>query len=133
MCGKNLEFIFLTSLSTGSPPRVREKLRIKALISFGNGITPACAGKTLAMQAHDFYRWDHPRVCGKNFPTIISGKSLTGSPPRVREKLKDPCSSYSLLRDHPRVCGKNLHYHNILSMKAGSPPRVREKLLLFLP
>ena len=70
----------------GSPPRVREKLTLKSPACWLTGITPACAGKT------DSIAWalggnrDHPRVCGKNVSPVDCMSSMSGSPPRVREK-----------------------------------------------
>ena len=90
---------------------------------------------------------DHPRVCGKNRNLQCIGVYTMGSPPRVREKLKDPstrmqwnritpaCAGKTYInrdlpverRDHPRVCGKNFGKAMIGLLSVGSPPRVREK------
>ena len=87
-------------------------------------------------------------MCGKNDATWLNFDNVSGSPPRVREKLipKKPetledritpaCAGKTRLnartssqyRDHPRVCGKNLNGDIIAMPYPGSPPRVREKL-----
>ena len=74
--------------------------------------------------------------------------NVTGSPPRVREKLPagqflwtktgitpacagktDQVETWDRgRRDHPRVCGKNSIKLSTPSRLMGSPPRVREKL-----
>ena len=49
----------------GSPPRVRGKVALFAVIGHHVGITPACAGKSpCSYQAQALPR-DHPRVCGE--------------------------------------------------------------------
>ena len=150
MCGKN-PFPALSLFPTsGSPPRVREKLITHLLNAVRLRITPACAGKTLPWSASGLLPGDHPRVCGKNFIVCCFSKSALGSPPRVREKLKQLLQKRLLIRitpacagktvrrqclthklqDHPRVCGKNFFYNRWLWFLLGSPPRVREKHLI---
>ena len=73
----------------GSPPRVREKLSAVTEIPLISGITPACAGKTLALSCVRLPTRDHPRVCGKNEDPLTGLPFEVGSPPRVREKLLD--------------------------------------------
>ena len=65
---------------------MREKLGYKGLVRTYNGITPACAGKTLALVPLLQKSQDHPRVCGKNDKMESLESSMLGSPPRVREK-----------------------------------------------
>ena len=87
-------------------------------------------------------------MCGKNIKDMWESLTVTGSPPRVREKLFpiNVCSfcdritpacagktryqrAAPLTRwDHPRVCGKNAKGIGDGLKSAGSPPRVREKL-----
>ena len=147
MCGKNGHGSLYFCHVLGSPPRVREKL---CHICFFLGIvriTPACAGKTRYIQSSVWFGQDHPRVCGKNFKVDQTDHSVTGSPPRVREKQVDIVSchfingitpacagkTYNLdsrdcySRDHPRVCGKNTDESEPLETAMGSPPHVREK------
>ena len=73
----------------GSPPRVREERACRA----PHLLTPQ----------------DHPRVCGKNFPSDILSAVTSGSPPRVREEHNRRPARCYLSRDHPRVCGKNIY------------------------
>ena len=66
VCGKNQAAPGLAQLAPGSPPRVREKRQESRCIVCQRGITPACAGKTLAPAPLLQKCQDHPRVCGKN-------------------------------------------------------------------
>ena len=152
MCGKNRVEITTTNGTAGSPPRVREKLSPTLAHSIKSRITPACAGKTEILTIHSTFKRDHPRVCGKNSGVGLSGCCVSGSPPRVREKLKQrtdkiepigitpACAGKTLVlvrslpkyRDHPRVCGKNQWESYTAKTERGSPPRVREKPNAFL-
>ena len=127
MCGKNIQKLTKTQGMWGSPPRVREKLKDPSTRMQWNRITPACAGKTPLSQCWFSWKWDHPRVCGKNVSCSLSRSNKGGSPPRVREKPLPSISSFSFTgitpacagktlrmarkarwrEDHPRVCGKN--------------------------
>ena len=86
VCGKNEKEGVTIDFGLGSPPRVREKHAIQPKWTHFNGITPACAGKTLSSYSHRGLCWDHPRVCGKNLLRMVIVVSMVGSPPRVREK-----------------------------------------------
>ena len=50
------------------------------------GITPAYAGKRLALQAFDFGKWDHPRLCGEKITSLDLTATPVGSPPPMRGK-----------------------------------------------
>ena len=53
------------------------------------GITPTHAGRICGQHYHAGRRWDHPRACGKNENKIKLSRMQTGSPPRMREELRD--------------------------------------------
>ena len=111
------------------------------------GITPACAGKSLRCHLRSAVRWDHPRVCGEKWEEELSSRLEEGSPPRVRGKGVD--RKIALLRygitpacagkrtgaeacggcswDHPRVCGEKFIHSSLRYGRLGSPPRVRGK------
>ena len=147
VCGKNTAIRRLCKGGGGSPPRVREE-HIAALPPRRfQGITPACAGRTLTQCGACGRSQDHPRVCGKNDLSLgLIDKSI-GSPPRVREELPPSCLLplvlritpacagrtlrdcllVLMIRDHPRVCGKNRMIHRIRGLWRGSPPRVWEE------
>ena len=69
MCGEQYLKSLRHPFGTGSPPRVRGTGSGENKIHKGAGITPACAGNSLAMSMKDVCIQDHPRVCGEQ-PTI---------------------------------------------------------------
>ena len=111
-------------------------------------ITPADAGKTGFVSGKLGYFQDHPRGCGENCFRVHPASSCTGSPPRMRGKLRGACrdamlrgitpadagktkhaaNRVNLLRDHPRGCGENQPSCPKPLPLLGSPPRMRGKL-----
>ena len=150
MCGKDAVFWSTSSFCQGSPPRVRERPRKYTCRQQAQGITPACAGKTLEAMGVSHLWEDHPRVCGKDARFFSLASETLGSPPRVRERqfgifncfgvnrITPACAGKTELtnshiftvQDHPRVCGKDLKVRLKLRRLRGSPPRVRERLSL---
>ena len=131
----------------GSPPRMRGKVAGNLEQGRVVGITPAYAGKRLSRPAGFAETRDHPRVCGEKSGTWAFIRSTTGSPPRMRGKVKG-CGFLALAvritpayagkrgsgslprscrRDHPRVCGEKVLLYSGLLYPLGSPPRVRGK------
>ena len=137
--------------STGSPPRVRGKEDLVILNGRSDGITPACAGKSVLLQSGSVVNGDHPRVCGEKGGGGDASRDELGSPPRVRGKVErltnekhlpgitPACAGKSssvrttsaVRWDHPRVCGEKLMLCHRLRPGRGSPPRVRGKGLCF--
>ena len=111
-------------------------------------ITPAYAGKRVAVESRSACVQDHPRVCGKKHCPRKKRLSWTESPPRMRGKgsssfmaftcagITPACAGKSKLlivhgqqlRDHPRVCGEKDAAFPAFSTYWGSPPRVRGKV-----
>ena len=69
-CGENIYQNLLSFRPPGSPPQVRGKLTPAAVDQYGNGITPAGAGKTLLRLSRGRLPGDHPRRCGENCPHV---------------------------------------------------------------
>ena len=67
MCGKDAMIHCDNIRCKGSPPHVRERLRLQAVQLLKCRITPACAGKTKHSLMPDYDGQDHPRMCGKDF------------------------------------------------------------------
>ena len=131
----------------GSPPRVRGKGPVAAVVLSHEGITPACAGKRQRHFGNSGQKRDHPRVCGEKSHRLSSVLTAPGSPPRVRGKachcsvlipvkgITPECAGKSLrgmIRprlewDHPRVCGEKDAIQKQTLQDQGSPPRVRGK------
>ena len=88
MCGKDLMTSEILSGISGSPPHVRERPISASNDKGQHGITPACAGKTLADNDKEIALQDHPRMCGKDFRRQKSCLYGRGSPPHVRERLR---------------------------------------------
>ena len=85
-CGKNALVVLLLVPLLGSPPRMREELRIKGGSKNCTGITPAHAGRISIAAAMAVSIEDHPRACGKNLQRLKSNRTTPGSPPRMREE-----------------------------------------------
>ncbi len=137
-----------SGMRRGSPPRVRGKRQVRRGVHREGRITPACAGKTVAMRSAFVGCTDHPRVCGENRLYQRQIVRNDGSPPRVRGKQRMeghilqsgritpacagktalPCICISAHSDHPRVCGENFFNSPLWYSIIGSPPRVRGKL-----
>ena len=64
MCGDHRYYILCEDCEEGSPPHVRGPLFYFRLLSRYSGITPACAGTTLAKGRLTAVSGDHPRMCG---------------------------------------------------------------------
>ena len=132
---------------------MRERQRALVVLRTYSRITPAYAGKTSARSFALALRWDHPRVCGKDSLNPSCRHAISGSPPRMRERLEGGVKAYGveritpayagktvnlhvvhyIVRDHPRVCGKDSHGFLLFCVVWGSPPRMRERLLTRLP
>ena len=65
MCGEKLGSVKKNVARLGSPPHVRGKVHLAATPRLNTGITPACAGKRLAIIRHLPLLQDHPRMCGE--------------------------------------------------------------------
>ena len=88
VCGEKPFRGWTTQRGIGSPPRVRGKVFCSVARSGTFAITPACAGKSKP-RFSTRERWeDHPRVCGEKSMISQVTPSGTGSPPRVRGKVR---------------------------------------------
>ena len=114
---------------------------------FACRITPAYAGKRKTARPFPGAAWDHPRLCGEKYVTIISVKAQAGSPPPMRGKV--PKNVYrarstritpayagkrstskpkrSPQQDHPRLCGEKPVFTAAKRRCVGSPPPMRGK------
>ena len=126
---------------------MRGKVNEKPVHFLFQGITPACAGKSVASTWGNALTRDHPRVCGEKLIQTAAGLAAWGSPPRVRGKESKPAKRWESVRitpacagkrrrtgcgqcragDHPRVCGEKMAMHPSARKLPGSPPRVRGK------
>ena len=126
VCGEKGAFCCRVPMIWGSPPRMRGKAVYNRIIQLRVGITPAYAGKSYNHIENTAAMKDHPRVCGEKASAAGSPLAVSGSPPRMRGKVRPyekqrnrygitpayagksqpPQSPQSESRDHPRVCGE---------------------------
>ena len=148
MCGEKPVEHGTPRPAKGSPPRMRGKECLLGSTPNPFGITPACAGKSHPGGSRKLLQRDHPRVCGEKKVAMLLQAAVSGSPPRMRGKVKDALldcpqrgitPAYAgkshlrkpyceLPRDHPRVCGEKASNSPIRDFLMGSPPRMRGKV-----
>ena len=126
-------------------------MRGKEFLAFGYlvaaRITPAYAGKSRLLTFTSCIRWDHPRLCGEKWLTVLQQLSMTGSPPPMRGKVRSDLIFLGMMRitpayagkrknffvlsqierDHPRLCGEKSHPLERAVYRQGSPPPMRGK------
>ena len=137
----------------GSSPRVRGKLFHVCRERGGQGLIPACAGKTSLRRCRVPFPRAHPRVCGENTRSRWRQNLPWGSSPRVRGKrtlhqakdrptgLIPACAGKTNTSSgkrpsnwaHPRVCGENWTVVCVFVFCVGSSPRVRGKPATLCP
>ena len=88
VCGEKYSTTYAFFSAPGSPPRVRGKVVTLGIYGVTNGITPACAGKSIAGFRILEPCKDHPRVCGEKLQERLEYIFAEGSPPRVRGKAR---------------------------------------------
>ena len=108
VCGEKNVYYDLGQPKPGSPPRVRGKGAVRGWLRATEGITPACAGKSLNRFSNHILVWDHPRVCGEKKKVCQTGYERMGSPPRVRGKAQRMRRKWWRQRITPACAGKRL-------------------------
>ena len=109
VCGEKVPKKPCQSDRRGSPPRVRGKDSRTMGYGGSEGITPACAGKSIFHMELTLLFGDHPRVCGEKHCPRKKRLSRTGSPPRVRGKGIVHVFVPKKLRITPACAGKSYH------------------------
>ena len=127
---------------------MRGKAKHTHAFQFRHRITPACAGKRLCLTCVLAILWDHPRMCGEKGLSTFWSRNHSGSPPRMRGKVRAQCVQRDCVgitpayagkrdlfpagktapRDHPRMCGEKPAAGICLLCQKGSPPHVRGKV-----
>ena len=111
----------------GSPPHARGKDHLVAHQLVHAGITPACAGKSAALDPRSRQSWGHPRMRGEKVAENIKNGVDLGSPPHARGKV---CANgFPPVRrmDHPRIRGEKALCQEATCPWVGSPPHTRGK------
>ena len=86
ICGEKLLLSPVSRARSGSPPRMRGKVKGIKLFLRCAGITPAYAGKSRRFVIYIHNLGDHPRVCGEKGSRLTKVPFWSGSPPRMRGK-----------------------------------------------
>ncbi len=133
----------------GSPPPMRGKEQRTGRCAGSIRITPAYAGKSVAVAVLHFVQRDHPRLCGEKKKGGFCLCKVLGSPPPMRGKVRfqmrwrvwsriTPAyagKSIEFLnlnlkeQDHPRLCGEKFLLLVRIPIPLGSPPPMRGKVL----
>ena len=108
VCGEKYARNGILFTLRGSPPRVRGKVCMTTLWTSQNGITPACAGKSITAVLPSQIARDHPRVCGEKQWKTCRELLSQGSPPRVRGKACHSCRDDIACGITPACAGKRL-------------------------
>ena len=129
----------------GSSPRVRGAVAAEHVVVGDAGIIPARAGSRWNPSRASTSRWDHPRACGEQTPSLRTSRRRRGSSPRVRGadfllqharallgiiparagSRRETPRSPSTAWDHPRACGEQAAGPLLVYELRGSSPRVR--------
>ena len=153
VCGADTPALTSAITRPGSPPRVRSRLQPDVRQRMGRGITSACAEQTAGGGHRGRPERDHLRVCGADIWLSSPLTRATGSPPRVRSRLRvtdcddvipgitSACAEQTPVissvwcprRDHLRVCGADARRPIARPWQGGSPPRVRSRRKRFIP
>ena len=86
------------------------------------GITPACAGKSIIEATSRALNEDHPRVCGEKRRMLKQTAKRPGSPPAYAGKSRKNGSYGGGKKDHPRMCGEKVLYSFGLKQVSGITP-----------
>ena len=127
MCGEKAAAAAPAHNQSGSPPRMRGKVRMTLMPPMCGRITPACAGKRKRDCSDGLERKDHPRVCGEKSGTTWRSAMHGGITPACAGKSTCQDVVFEVAWDHPRVCGEKSLKGVTLTAPVGSPPRVRGK------
>ena len=111
----------------GTSPRARGKHRLVIRWSMRSRNIPACAGKTICIQGDSHTRAEHPRVRGENGVGGFPYRSLFGTSPRARGKLRSDPATENDLRNIPACAGKTTGPSSKLAALTGTSPRARGK------
>ena len=105
-CGENCSTPPMRTKCSGSPPRMRGKRKNGKSGAIYRRITPAHAGKTLWSLRRSRAPKDHPRACGENRALSEPDFLISGSPPRMRGKLRPHMVKLHRARITPAHAGK---------------------------
>ena len=146
-CGEKIGESLNLSLSAGSPPHMRGKVKAVRCNIERFRITTTHAGKSQNTVLISILTADHPRTCGEKLTKNQNSVTHLGSPPHMRGKAElltiltfclriTPAHAGKsrqksvvgkLSTDHPRTCGKKEKPLPEPIWLGGSPPHMRGK------
>ena len=91
----------------------------------GEGITPACAGKTAIWMTCLTGCRDHPRMRGEDAGSLREASPRGRITPACAGKTRRSDTEGPIGRDHPRMRGKDSFILDWLLKHDGSPPHAR--------
>ena len=106
MRGEDNLFKDLGLPSRGSPPHARGRPRCPDDEIRCHGITPACAGKTIAASLSERPPGDHPRMRGEDLSIAPETTWRIGSPPHARGRRRPARRNHPRARITPACAGK---------------------------
>ena len=106
VCGEKLADEYPEQAARGSPPRMRGKAGKSCIFCPSTGITPAYAGKSVALGQFRGFVEDHPRVCGEKPVKSVTSAVGAGITPAYAGKRCVYRGELIQGQDHPRVCGE---------------------------
>ena len=95
----------------GSPPHARGRRRPPHAQNVARRITPACAGKTPAVDRPRHPEQDHPRMRGEDKSSRKRRFAMSGSPPHARGRRGLFVHNPTRVPDHPRMRGEDRGVH----------------------
>ena len=128
VCGEKSPLFLIAAQGLGSPLRMRGKGFIAHSDFQPFRITPAYAGKSTQGNKRHKWRMDHPCVCGEKVLKRAITKQGTGSPLRMRGKVKSSIGSIMSERITPAYAGKSDGGLGCLAVRQDHPCVCGEKI-----
>ena len=91
----------------GSPPPARGEAALGCCGKNEQGITPACAGRSLHADGAVRRKWDHPRLRGEKVLRGLRNFALIGSPPPARGEVNTLLSPQAYPGITPACAGRS--------------------------
>ena len=109
-CGEQCNLFVFTSISLGSPPRLRGTVKFHSFLHLCLRITPAPVGTAIYPYSISLYPGITPAPAGNSLLSFCF---------------------IPLIEDHPRACGEQKADKSRLFWPKGSPPRLRGTVLFY--
>ncbi len=124
-CGEDAVREGIWSILRETPPRMRGRLFTPSDPYLCKRNTPAHAGKTLSVPWSTSNSQKHPRACGEDSRSPITGRTLYGNTPAHAGKTARHLRVVADDRKHPRACGEDPPSNTASTGFGETPPRMR--------